>query len=127
MNATAVHGLRRFVRIPFNAPVELRIAGLTLSVQLVDISLRGALVESAEPQALELHTPCRLVLPLADSEDGAIHMNGSIVHLEGRHIGMQVLDLGIVDLTRLRRLIELNTGDSDLVDRELSLLFAKPR
>ena len=126
MNASAVHGLRRFVRIPFDAPVALRLPDLTLSVQLGDISLRGALMESAEPQALELHSLCSLVLPLADSADGAIHMNGSIVHLEGRHIGMRILDLGIVDLTRLRRLIQLNTGDSDLVDRELSLLFAKP-
>jgi hypothetical protein len=50
-------------------------------------------------------------------------MSGSIVHLEGAHVGIKCLDIDVGNLTRLRRLIELNTGDADLVDRELSLLF----
>jgi hypothetical protein len=48
-----------------------------------------------------------------------------VAHLEGQHIGIECQDIDLASLTHLRRLVELNTGDSELMDRELSHLFGK--
>jgi hypothetical protein len=53
-------------------------------------------------------------------------MRGQVVHLEADHIGMACNDMDLQSLTNLRRLLALNTGDAELMDRELVQLFAKP-
>ena len=67
---------------------------------------------------------CRLVLPLTEGGEGIV-MVGRIVHLENQHVGIECQDIDVASLTQLRRLIELNTGDGDLMKRELSQLFVK--
>ena len=122
MKPGPVKGLRQYARVPFAAGVLLHVQDQTLNVQLVDIALKGALVQVNTTEELTLHTPCRLELPLADDGDGVV-MSGAIVHLDGQHVGIECQHIDLTSLTRLRRLIELNTGDPDLMDRELSHLF----
>lgn len=124
MNTKVADSQRIFSRVPFHAPVRLELPGQTRHVTLLDIALKGALVRTEEPVKLTLQEPCRLVLAL--SEDGdSIEMSGQVVHLEGQNVGMACTDIDVLSLTRLRRLLELNTGDADLMDRELSHLFVK--
>ena len=122
MNHKPILGLRQYSRIPFKADVLLHVHAETIKVHLVDIALKGALVRTDGPMALVLQEPCRLLLPLADSGEG-VEMIGRIVHLEQDHVGIACENMDLTSLTRLRRLIELNTGDSELMDRELSHLF----
>lgn len=122
MNPTPVRGLRKYARIPFAAQVSLHVHGEVLSVHLLDIALRGALVQTNRLLPLQLHEKCRLELPLADDGEG-VTMSGSIVHLDRQHVGIACSKIDLTSLTRLRRLIELNTGDVQLMDRELSHLF----
>lgn len=124
MNTPSAEGHRLFSRVPFFAHVSLQLAGQALNVDLLDIALKGALVRTSAPVAVALDEKCRLLLPLADGGE-SIEMNGRVAHLEGRNIGMTCEDIDLQSLTRLRRLLELNTGDADLMDRELSLLFVK--
>ena len=123
MHTTHIKGLRHYARIPFDAAVHLQLRGLDMTVQLVDIALKGALVETALAQTLTLKEPCRLLLPLSDDGDG-VTMAGKIVHLNHNLVGIECLEIELTSLTRLRRLIELNTGDTELMDRELSHLFS---
>ena len=123
MKTAPVKSLRHYARIPFDADVQLHVQGQTLAVQLVDIALKGALVQTDAAHMLNLYQPCRLLLPLADDGEGLV-MAGQIAHLEHGHVGIECLDIEVTSLTRLRRLIELNTGDTQLMDRELSHLFA---
>jgi hypothetical protein len=122
MNSARIKGLRHYSRIPFDADVLLHVNDGTLKVHLVDIALKGALVQTDAAPTFTLHEPCRLVLPLADDGEG-VEMTGHIVHQDDQHIGIECQDIDITSLTRLRRLIELNTGDTALMDRELSHLF----
>ena len=119
-----VDGQRIFSRVPFHAPVVLHLHNHSFNVTLLDIAFKGALVHTAAPMAIILHEKCRLVLPLTDGGD-AIEMVGQVVHLEGQNVGLACHDIDVVSLTRLRRLLELNTGDADLMDRELTNLFTK--
>jgi hypothetical protein len=123
MKTTSIKGLRHFSRVPFDAGVQLHLADRVLDAQLIDIALKGALLQTQALQALVPQEKCRLVLPLTEGGD-AIVMTGKIVHLEDLQIGIECLDIDVTSLTRLRRLIELNTGDAELMNRELSYLFA---
>lgn len=121
-SSTPTQDHRRFIRIPFNADVQLQLRDETFKVHLVDIALKGALVQCDTAHAFALHEKCRLVLPLADDGDG-VEMVGKIVHLDTQLVGIECQEIDLTSLTRLRRLIELNTGNADLMDRELSSLF----
>lgn len=124
MNTPSTEGHRLFSRVPFFAQVSLHLPGQELKVDLLDIALKGALMRAAAGVSVALNEKCRLVLPLSDGGE-SIDMSGKVVHLEGRNIGMACDDIDLQSLTSLRRLLELNTGDPDLMDRELSHLFVK--
>lgn len=124
MNATQDTDLRRFSRVPFHATAQLMVQGRIIAVQLQDIALKGALVDTLAPEGLRLQEQCRLALTLTDDGE-AIAMDGCIAHLDGCHVGFQCLEIDISNMTRLRRLLELNTGDTDLVDRELAQLLRR--
>ena len=127
MIATLDTNLRRFSRVPFHATAQLLVQGRIIAVSLLDIALKGALLATAAPEGLRLQEKCRLMLTLTDDGD-AITMDGSIAHLDGTQVGFQCLEIDISNMTRLRRLLELNTGDVDLVDRELAqLIHRRPR
>lgn len=125
MKTTPVRSLRHFSRIPFAAEVSLHLHERTISVQLVDIALKGALVQTAKSEPLVLQEKCRLVLPLTDGGE-AIEMAGIIVHLEDQRVGIECQDIDVLSMTRLRRLLELNAGDADRMHRELRHLFVRP-
>lgn len=126
MTSTQHRNSRHFSRVPFHAAATFRLHDRSVAVQVLDIAFKGALLETAMPLALVLEEGCSLILPLTDGGD-AIIMQGKIAHLEDRRVGMTCEHIDVVSLTRLRRLIELNTGDADLMNRELlQLLIFKP-
>ncbi|GGB98636.1 cyclic diguanosine monophosphate-binding protein [Marinobacterium zhoushanense] len=112
---------RRFSRIRFDAGCELHSAAGPAEVQLVDISLRGALIESSRPLALELQGEAELHIYLAS--DILIRMPGSVTHLSGTQYGFRAGDMDIESISHLRRLVELNLGDEAMLERELEALF----
>ena len=124
MKTNPVQSLRHFSRVPFDAAVQLQLHDRTINVQLIAIALKGALVKTATLQALVPMESCRLVLPLTEGGESIV-MAGRITHLEHQNVGIECQDVDVASLTQLRRLIELNTGDGDLMMRELSQLFAK--
>lgn len=124
MKPTPAQSLRHYSRIPFQAGVTLYLHDHTLQVQLLDISFNGALVHTNGTKALALQDKCRLVIPLADG-DTSIEMEGKIAHLEGQNVGIECKEIDLNSLSELRRLVELNTGDAELMNRELAHLLDK--
>ena len=45
-----------------------------------------------------------------------------VAHEENKELGLKCKDIDVDSITHLRRLIELNLGDPDLLERELSAL-----
>lgn len=109
---------RRFQRIPFDALATLTCPTGTWTSQLLDVSLKGALV--ARPDAWDgaVDTPCSLVIRLGD--DGAvIDMEGVLAHADTHRLGIRWDHIDVDSLSHLRRLLELNLGDAHALDREL--------
>jgi hypothetical protein len=120
MNETADR--RRFRRAAFQADVQLVDAAGALPAELVDISLKGALVNVPARWRGKAGLVARLELRLAD--DTEISMATVVSHVEGSRVGLRCIDIDLDSITHLRRLVELNAGDPALLDRELAALVA---
>jgi len=120
------HERRHYVRVGFEAPALLTTATAAYSVQVLDLSLKGALLMAPATAQLKAGMLCQLTVPLA--EDGNhIAMSAEVAHVEGLHTGLQCRSIDLDSVTHLRRLIELQLGDPALLERDLAeLMVAAP-
>ncbi len=118
---------RRFTRIPFEAETRITdpASGTAGSVQLLDISLKGALTSLPPAMPLKIGDNYMLELLLAAGEtEFTLKMEANLVHTGEEYIGFQYVHMDLDTATHLHRLIELNLGDEKLMERELAELAA---
>ena len=112
---------RRFSRIPFDVAVTLREGERSWQSTLIDLSLHGALIRSPEGfESGDSDGSYRLSIHLEGGPD--IDMDVHIAHHEDGQLGLVCDDIDVDSITHLRRLVELNLGDPQLLERELSAL-----
>ncbi|NOX09162.1 MAG: PilZ domain-containing protein [Gammaproteobacteria bacterium] len=111
---------RQFSRIPFSAVVNLSSGRSTTECKLIDISLRGALIE--RPDELSSCEDDHYLLTLSLSESEKISMVTRVTRINDNVIGLVCKDIDLDSITNLRRLIELNLGDHEMLERELGEL-----
>lgn len=109
---------RLFRRIPFEAEMLVAVGSRGWSCQLLDLALKGVLLESAEPLPLAQGAVANLSLPLPGSEI-VLDFEAKLVHHEGNRLGFKFLHENLETLTHLRTLLELNTGDPEGIRSEL--------
>lgn len=114
---------RLFTRLAFDADVVLNTFPGKHECHLVDISLKGALVERLLPWDAATGNPCSLFIKLAES-GASIQMAGEIVHVEQGRLGLRCTEIDLESLTNLRRLVELNLGDEAALSREISAMLS---
>jgi PilZ domain len=117
---------RDFSRITFHRPSLLGVRGTKTACELIDISLRGALVRVPEAFAWAEGAPCTLFISL-DQGASIIRMNGAIAHRDASTVGVRCQELDLDSVAHLRRLLEVNLGDERLLHRELSALISRRR
>ncbi|MGH8549329.1 MAG: PilZ domain-containing protein [Methylococcales bacterium] len=113
---------RQFHRIVFEAPVLLSNGQRTWPVQLIDLSLRGCLLNVPKDWTDQADTGYRLTVQLSDSTE--IRMNLTLARRTPDQIGFQCTGIDLHSICELRRLVELNLGDSTLLERDLNSLTA---
>lgn len=113
---------RQFWRATFRSSVYLVDKVGTVPAELIDISLKGALVKVPPEWQGSVDDGCQLKLKL--TEGSAIIMRARIAHVRGRRVGLYCESIDLDSITHLRRLVELNAGDPALLERELSALIA---
>ncbi len=109
---------RRFTRVPFDADVVLHHDGKAWPTDLIDISLKGLLVNIPGEFALAAGDNCLADIIL--NEEVSIEMACVLAHRTGNRCGLRIERIDMESLSHLRRLLELTLGDPDLLDRELS-------
>ncbi|MFY0665321.1 MAG: PilZ domain-containing protein [Natronospirillum sp.] len=115
---------RRFTRLPQDAKACLVLPELTIDGELHDISLKGALFLALSddlPQQWRDHEGT-LNIELSEG-DVVISMNVRLAFIDGHHAGLEVTTLGLDSASHLRRLVELNLGAEELLQRELGMLW----
>ncbi len=111
---------RSYNRIPFNAEILMQCGHEEWSCNLLDISLKGMLVEPPENLDINMDNPCGVALFLG--EDISIHARVNIIRSSDDNWGLKWLQIDDNSLQHLRRLIELNTSNPAMLMRELSEL-----
>ena len=112
---------RRFKRIAFDARTDLSQGEFTWPVKLIDLSLKGVLIERPDPW---LGNPQQdFLVDIHLSEDVDITMDAQLAHDDHGQLGFVCLHIGLESIERLRRLIELNLADPEELERELGALI----
>jgi len=112
---------RQFSRVLFSIKAELNIENNNYPVSIQDISLNGALVTLLDSKQSLKEKLGSLTFLLSDGQS-KVTMQISVVHEQGTEIGLHCDAIDIDSVTLLRRLIELNLGDSQQLDKELNQL-----
>ena len=114
---------RQFSRIRFQTEARLILPSGESGVEVLDLSLKGALVRSQRSLAGHIGSKGTLIVRL-DEMGTIIHMEVTITHQAEHNFGLACREIDLDSITHLRRLVELNLGDERLLERELSHLTA---
>lgn len=115
---------RKFTRIPFEASVTLSNPTGTWTAKLLDISLNGALISL--PQNWKQNKSDNYLLDIHVAENVLeIRMEATATHVGSENVGLRCDHLDIDSASHLRRLVELNIGNDEILNRELSALISQ--
>jgi hypothetical protein len=112
---------RRFKRISFDAKTELTQGDKSWAVHLIDLSLKGLLIERPSPWLGNRAKP--FIVDIHLNVDIDVQMEVRLTHDDHNHLGFVCEHIGLDSVTHLRRLIELNLADHDELERELAALI----
>ncbi len=118
----AANERRKFSRILFDAHVELAQGEFHWRASLLDISLKGLLLQQTLPMEVNHTQPILVKILLSDST--CIAMSVMLAHQHQNQTGLMCTSIDIDSVSHLRRLIELNLGDASAAERELSELIS---
>lgn len=122
MNDTA-NERRRFQRIAFDAPTVLVQGERRWKVVLHDLSLKGLLVEEPDDWDGDAEQTFEALVQL--SADTPVKMQVALTRTQPGMLGFVCHHIDLESISHLRRLVELNLGDEDLLERELAALGNK--
>lgn len=116
---------RHFHRIPFEASAELYQGDQRWPIVLHDLSLKGLLADiPTHWDTANTAEPFEAVLTLG--EDVEVCMVVTLAHAFTDKLGFECQRIDLDSITHLRRLIELNLGSHDLLERDLAELSHTP-
>lgn len=109
---------RRFHRFPVDGSVKLYSGSAMWTTKLIDMSLRGVLVERPSDWTGAPGSRYRLDLRL----DGGvmIGMGVELARIIDGNLGFTCIKIDLNSFAQLKRLIELNLGNTESLGKELS-------
>ncbi len=120
MSADAASNRRRFQRFHFEGTVKLYSDKVMWESKLVDISLKGVLIERPVEWSGKVGSRFRMDLRINNSV--IISMGVTAAHVMPHRIGFEWQKIDLDSFAELKRLVELNLGDPAILNRELSAL-----
>jgi len=108
---------RNYRRINFQTEADIAIGDVRYDCELVDLALQGALFKLEKGLPADVGDQCKLTISLPAS-NLTMEFTGELIHQRGHFYGFIFIAEDVVTMGHLRRLLELNFGDSDEVDRE---------
>lgn len=113
---------RRFTRVNFDTTASILQGGQRIPVHLIDVSLKGILIDTPEEYTLKADLPAQFEILLAD--ETVIDMKVHLVHSSNKMLGFQCESIDIDSISHLRRLIELNMDIPNASERILEELIS---
>lgn len=113
---------RRSHRVNFDCFVDFYTDECHYVCELIDISLKGALIAACSGATPPPGTPCMLIISLDEQKNNQITINGSVARKFENRIGIHCESIDVDSMAHLRKLIEYNLGDVELVNRDFDQL-----
>ncbi|AOE83494.1 PilZ domain-containing protein [Pseudomonas sp. TCU-HL1] len=111
---------RRFHRINFDAATEIAQGNQRWTAELHDISLKGLLVIRPENWDGDPTRPFNVCIDLGAGIQ--VQMDVELTRAEDGQLGFICRHIDLDSISHLRRLVELNLGSEELLERELTAL-----
>ncbi|MGJ7096873.1 PilZ domain-containing protein [Vibrio hannami] len=111
---------RRFSRILYQAPAELHQGSVKATCTIKDLSLHGLLLSSPS-ETLDINRPTDVFFHIPES-DIIISLQAEIVESTDSLLRVKIQHIDIDSISHLKRLVELNVGDEQLLHREIEQL-----
>lgn len=112
---------RKFTRTDFETGGVIRVGEDSIPFTLIDVSLKGVLVNPQRPDAVSVGQAASVDIDLPNSSL-VIHADARCVHRESNYLGFRFEIIDADSMMHLRRLLELNTDRADEIGHELSFL-----
>ena len=112
------NGQRHCSRVTLHNPAIIVVDEARWDTRLMDLSLSGALLEYPNGWMGRTGDSCTLMLQLADQS--YLEVDAEVRQIDSDRLGMAFVDLDESDRDEIRWLVEINLGDTDLLQRELS-------
>ncbi len=109
---------RYFSRINFSAKSQVEVNDKVYDGELLDISLRGALLRFKDQVPLQKNDKCTIMINL-HSSDIKLIFDAVLVHIHHYNLGFRFISEDVGTMTHLRNLLSLNVGDYDKITDEL--------
>lgn len=113
---------RRFHRIGFDAPVVLVQGDKRWDTQVQDVSLKGLLTDRPANWSADPEAPLEATLDLGGSI--LVTLKVALMRDQADSLGFACQHIDLDSISHLRRLVELNLGDEQLLERDLTALGA---
>ena len=114
---------RRFHRIQFDVPVRLHLDSGELETEVIDFSLKGALIKRRPQWDPIVGSEVTLECNLTPGQQEIIRMETEVCRIDDKSIGLSCKHIDVDSIMRLRRLVELNLGKPELLERDLEHLI----
>jgi hypothetical protein len=111
---------RHFHRVAHDASATLSREGKTFPCKILDLSLKGCLIELGNNWSIEPDQVFEFRIDLSPTVQ--IVMDVSLAHRDGTKIGLVCQHIDLDSISTLKRLVELNLGDEELLERDLQAL-----
>jgi len=111
---------RRFQRVAFDAPTVIAQGERQWSAALHDISLKGLLIGTPRDWNGDPDQPFEALIELGN--EALVKMEVMLTRTQPQSLGFVCRHIDLESISHLRRLIELNLGDEQLLERELAAL-----
>ncbi|WP_175254142.1 MULTISPECIES: PilZ domain-containing protein [Pseudomonas] len=111
---------RRFQRIAFDAPTVIAQGERQWKAALHDISLKGLLIRTPRDWSGDPDQPFEALVELGG--EARVKMEVVLTRTQPYYLGFVCRHIDLESISHLRRLVELNLGDEELLERELAAL-----
>ncbi|KII77419.1 PilZ domain-containing protein [Vibrio renipiscarius] len=112
---------RRFSRIVYQALAVVTQDNIQVNANLNDLSLHGLLLDCSNHTSLDPLNPISVQFQLLDS-DITIQLTGKIVETVQSQVRITIEQIDIDSISHIKRMVELNVGDDELLHREIEHL-----
>ena len=111
---------RNFQRVSFTTNAEILCNNKKYNGALLDISLKGALIQGTGHIPLKMGSRCDLTIHLLETEI-VLNFEADLIHTEENRLGFKFVSEDTETAMHLRRLLELNIGSADEIEKEIGL------